>query len=247
MRSFLFHAVLTACILGAVSVSVDTDNSAESEVNTESDDAMSTSEDTSVATSDPVQNLRGAVMALAYSPDDMKKMSTTDILVNTLVSFAIWLVLFLICAAIYSRTMAIPELDMDRLRQSNLLASDGFKYHCCAWYQTPMLSLCACFVPGVPWADTMGAVRIMSYGMSLGIWILITALSMLTGGISWILLAGLFAYFRQQMRKKLDMQNEGMDCFCDYCLWLWCPCCTIVQEARQAFEVPVKALGRPLV
>jgi len=80
----------------------------------------------------------------------------------------------------------------------------------------------------------------------LGFWVAVliligvSLLDTLTGGMSWFFAAAMFTYFRQQIRKKFEMKNETIDVATDYLLWLCCPCCSTVQEARQTLEISAK-------
>lgn len=58
-------------------------------------------------------------------------------------------------------------------------------------------------------------------------------LSQLSLGFTSLVFLGLAVYFRQQMRQKYGMTNNGQICFLDCLTWWCCPCCAIAQEARQ--------------
>lgn len=58
-------------------------------------------------------------------------------------------------------------------------------------------------------------------------------LSQLSGGLTSLTLFGLAIYYRQQLRKQYGLDSGGRTWVMDCCSWLWCPCCSMAQEARQ--------------
>jgi len=186
----------------------------------------------------PAYRLRGTVMALEQRAEPQQDAGV--VLASAVASVFVWSVFFLAAAFLYKKTMGMSELDIEKYSESNSFKGEDFKHSVFLCHEAPKLCLCGFFCSGLPWADTMGVLGLIGFWMGLLLWVCAVFLDSLTGGISWLFMAAVFTYFRQQIRKKFEMKNETTDMVTDYALWVFCPCCSIVQEARQAQEVPTK-------
>lgn len=71
------------------------------------------------------------------------------------------------------------------------------------------------------------------------------AVSPYTGGLALLVMLCLVTYRRQQVRQLFGMNSGGMTTMGeDCCVYIFCSCCAIVQEARQLEEA--YAVGYPL-
>jgi len=186
----------------------------------------------------PAIRFRGALMALEHRAHQEPDSDT--VVTSTISSWVVSVLIFLLAALIYKKNMAIPERDMESFLASNNFKGEDFKHGVFSCLDEPKLSLCACFCGCVPWADSMDVLGFLGFWIAVLILIGVSLLDTLTGGISWFFAAAMFTYFRQQIRKKFEMKNETADVAKDYLLWLCCPCCSTVQEARQTREMPAK-------
>jgi Cys-rich protein (TIGR01571 family) len=96
----------------------------------------------------------------------------------------------------------------------------------------------ACFCPAVRWAGTVSAEE---EAPVLGFWaalLLVLALNLLgpvTNGATCLLLVPLAVYFRQRFRRHGgESAQTPTTVALDVLAWALCPCCALVQEAREA-------------
>jgi len=177
---------------------------------------------------------------MALEHNSHQEPDTDTVVASTMSSWVVSIFIFVLAAVIYKKNMAIPERDMDSFLASNSFKGEDFKHGVFSCLDEPKLSLCACCCGCLPWADSMDVLGFLGFWIAVLILIGVSLLDTLTGGISWLFAAAMFTYFRQQIRKKFEMKNETIDVAKDYLLWLCCPCCSAVQEARQTLEMPAK-------
>jgi len=188
----------------------------------------------------PALRLRGTILALQRRDDVTPDAGTT--FASAVSTFFVTAIIILVAAVIYKKTMAMPARDMEKYSETNDFKGQDFKHGVFSCFEEPKLCLCTFCCWGIPWADTMDVVGLIGFWVGLTICIGTIFLDTLTGGISWFFMAAVFTYFRQQIRKQFEMKNETTDLAIDYALWLCCPCCSVVQQARQALEVPEKII-----
>lgn len=97
----------------------------------------------------------------------------------------------------------------------------------------------SCCCGSIRWADTLQATGMLSFWLALAIFMFTVLLEAFTGGVvMWIVVALIFTYYRQELRKKFSMKNDGEDQIKDFGMWCCCACCAIAQEARHIKEAP---------
>merc|ERR550537_1909894 len=84
----------------------------------------------------------------------------------------------------------------------------------------------------------MDSVKLVGFWVAIALFMTLEILDMMTGITMWILVAVFFAYYRQELRKKLNMKNDSEDAIKDFAMWCCCACCAITQEARQVKDAP---------
>lgn len=101
--------------------------------------------------------------------------------------------------------------------------------------QSPEICLCACFCPGVRWADTMMLVNLLSILVGLGLVYAAFLLNIFAyaavvyGPFSIVL----FLYFRHKLREVFGMKAFTCETCCiDAIYIICCPWCAVAQEAR---------------
>jgi len=99
----------------------------------------------------------------------------------------------------------------------------------------PNICLCACFCPGLRWADTMNLAGFLEIGSALT---LVFFCALLNGFVNcWCTLGPctllLALYYRQKLREQLDIRSWSCaSCFADVLYLLCCPWCALAHEAR---------------
>lgn len=96
--------------------------------------------------------------------------------------------------------------------------------------------LWASFCPAIRWAGTVKLMGFMGFWIAFTICFGIELAASTTGDFAiWVVLAIVCAAMRQEMRVAYGMYRQGGWTYLqDFCLYCFCACCTIVQEARQA-------------
>lgn len=114
-----------------------------------------------------------------------------------------------------------------------------FRAGICQWYQRPDICLWAWCCPAIRWGDnmwTMGAFRSFWFAM-----VLFFGVHAMVGntldGMGILVLAILGAGYRQELRQRFQMTRQGGSTYAeDFCLYCWCMCCAVAQEARHVEE-----------
>jgi len=115
----------------------------------------------------------------------------------------------------------------DLFSTDHCLTSGGHHVNLCF-----MSWCCPCLRMADTWAKEPYPMMHTFWGALLLI-VCLTALSQLTFGLTTCISFVLCLYFRQKLRHQYGLQSGGMTWLGDCCVWLWCPCCAIAQEARQ--------------
>lgn len=110
---------------------------------------------------------------------------------------------------------------------------DTFEYPLFQCFNEPSLCLLSCCCAPVRWADTMDMAGLMSFVAGVAAFLVLYGLDFVSLPGSFIL-ACLCAFKRQKLRERFSITS----CTCgtileDFCTYLWCGPCAIVQEARQ--------------
>lgn len=161
-----------------------------------------------------------------------------------LIGSSVHFVFIAICALIWRQCgnlqiEAMPFDDEERV-------SNGFQFQLCdcgllsCSSHHMMTSFCAMCFSSIQWADTASSVG----ARFLPFWpaVLIFEILLLLGGASAcgsaLALLVLCIWCRQRIRSRYRMESGTCSTLCvDTCAWMLCPCCALVQEARQVKEV----------
>lgn len=156
-------------------------------------------------------------------------------LVRTMVAL-IQLIPFLIAALIYDKFRYQKNLFSQKPLQSSGGLSPHFSYSLFTCHQDWKICLLACCCFPLRWADTMEKAprgRLLRYWVAVLIIILLNALSPLLAGVTTIIALVVCTVMRQKLREQLWISFGGVSILEDCCVYLWCSCCAVVQEARQ--------------
>jgi len=148
-------------------------------------------------------------------------------------STAIWCTLVLVAAWRYKSRKRWPDPE-----QAGLLNSDSdFK----EWTSGPFecfqdIGICfwACMCPCIRWADNLEMVGVFRFWVGLSLFGNLLLLNSLASGLLlWFTGALCWMAFRQQLRRRFDMESDSADTlFNDWALYCFCCPCAIAQEAR---------------
>lgn len=103
-------------------------------------------------------------------------------------------------------------------------------FECC---DAPSLCLFSFLCAPVRWADTMRMIGFLNYFSALGLVIALTLIGFLTFGMGFIVLIGVMVMYRQQLQAKFNIRANASK---DLPSFIFCPWCSIAQEARQVEE-----------
>mmetsp|Transcript_49952 Transcript_49952/g.109125 ORF Transcript_49952/g.109125 Transcript_49952/m.109125 type:complete len:262 (+) Transcript_49952:136-921(+) len=113
------------------------------------------------------------------------------------------------------------------------LDSKQFAYGLCSCVEDPWLCFTSFLCTGCRWSDTMRMTGILAYVTGIYLWIGFTVLSFFGFLLAVLALAGVATYYRQEMRKKLGMDNGELTYITDCLSYAFCTCCAVAQDARQ--------------
>jgi len=158
-------------------------------------------------------------------------------------------VVTLVLAFFYWRHRKPPERQLDAVLDEGSFKAWRFGLFSC--FSEPEICLWACCCPAIRWADTMRQIGYLGFWMAFAVFFGISVVASATGAIAiWAVLAFVCAAMRQEMRLAYGMYEQGgCTYFEDFCLYCFCSCCTIIQEARQveeAYKVGYPIEVRPL-
>eukprot|EP00929_Paragymnodinium_shiwhaense_P114146 TRINITY_DN82480_c0_g1_i1.p1 TRINITY_DN82480_c0_g1~~TRINITY_DN82480_c0_g1_i1.p1 ORF type:complete len:398 (-),score=66.53 TRINITY_DN82480_c0_g1_i1:167-1360(-) len=173
------------------------------------------------------------------------KMSITDVLMQ---SFSY---ILLVCAVAYfyhQRKKDIPP-------QSLPYDGDEFTHSICNLmdsHEGGHICLCAWCCPAIRWAETASNVKVnlLSFWQALLIFLLLSVYAagmhsagyIELGSVFWIMLVIVAVWQRQKLRGVFGHgQGRLKTVALDTLTWICCPCCAIIQEAKEVEYVSVKS------
>jgi len=154
-------------------------------------------------------------------------------LVKFLVLMVIEIIIFIIIGYLYAKYKP-DDLILDAPRDIKSEELNSFKYGLLQCYQLPLFSLFTCCCPCARWADSTRMFGMLPFIWGMAWWWGFTdPTDVFWTLIGWVVLALVGTYYRQRMRRLFYMENSNGLCCLDWLGWCCCPCCSIVQEARQ--------------
>mmetsp|Transcript_59676 Transcript_59676/g.129238 ORF Transcript_59676/g.129238 Transcript_59676/m.129238 type:complete len:340 (+) Transcript_59676:104-1123(+) len=110
----------------------------------------------------------------------------------------------------------------------------------------PWIACCSCFCPCIRWADTLDSLGLVRYWTAVSIFLGLALQNIFVGGMMvWVVGALMCMSFRQQMRRRFNMDDGTWTHMMDCCLYCWCAPCAIAQEARHAEDAAKGDLEGP--
>jgi len=102
-------------------------------------------------------------------------------------------------------------------------------------HQRPDICLWSLCCPWVRWGDSMWTMGLFkTFWLPMVLYFVLVSFEAL--GVV-LFLALVCALYRQELRKKFEMARQGGITYLeDFCLYFWCSCCMVAQEARHVEE-----------
>jgi len=157
-------------------------------------------------------------------------------IVIIIVTAIVQTIVIAIIAYFYHKQYVVPaRRSGEPLPQDQLDAFKTFKHNTFACFDEPQMCLMSCLCPAMRWSQTVSMTGLIGFWAAIGMYLGSEFLTSVSGTVLpyWILL-GVMTYYRQQLRKMFDMNDQGGTTIVeDFCCFFWCPFCTVTQEARQ--------------
>jgi Cys-rich protein (TIGR01571 family) len=158
-------------------------------------------------------------------------------------SILLWAVLVMLAGLFYHHEKQHPpRLDPEgvnvSLHDRERLDRQRWRFGLLECTEVPLLCAFSFLCSPLRWADTMRMAGFMNYFSALALVVGLTVLGYLTLGIGFIALIAVAVHYRQLMRQKFDIRSQscGSTYTSDVLAFVFCPWCSIVQEARQLEE-----------
>jgi len=155
---------------------------------------------------------------------------------TNLSGMAVYILFMLIAGAVYVQVM---EKSVGSKVPEHMTREDEFQYgafECGDCDRDWQICLCSWCFEWVRWADTASNPQLQFIGFwpALAITTLLAAAATITFGATVLVLLLIVVFCRQRIRVAYGLpRGTFMLLAGDCCLWMWCPCCAIAQEARQ--------------
>jgi len=168
-------------------------------------------------------------------PDEATEVMAT--IIATIISISTWLLVVAGVAYFYKRSYLSAPVDVEKAQVA--FKDQGFVHGPFECHEDIEILAWSCFCGGIRWADTMQAISMLTFWVALALFMVTAVLDAFTGGLlMWIVVSVCFTYYRQEIRRKFLMKNDGEDQVKDFAMWCCCACCAIAQEARHIKEMP---------
>mmetsp|Transcript_93317 Transcript_93317/g.200260 ORF Transcript_93317/g.200260 Transcript_93317/m.200260 type:complete len:306 (+) Transcript_93317:99-1016(+) len=174
---------------------------------------------------------------MTIDPNEAEAEDLLTTLISTMISLSFWALLVGGVGFLYKQYYITPPVDIEKATAS--FKDQNFVHGPFSCFDDLEILAWSCCCGGIRWADTMQSIGVVTFWVGIALFMFTVILDTFTGGIlMWIVIAVIFTYYRQELRKKFSMKNEGEDQFKDFCMWCCCGVCAIAQEARHVKDLP---------
>lgn len=168
-------------------------------------------------------------------------------ILHTLIANMLYVLLVLTAAYVYRRYKT-EQSKVEIPASEGMWFTHGlFDFH--GFTEDTGICISACFCPGIRWADTvsMTKINLLKFWIALLIMLALAVLHVPTAGASGLVMLGVGVYFRQKLREAFGHDAKTPKTVALDCLtWCCCPCCAIVQEAREVENCQLTEKPRPI-
>lgn len=191
----------------------------------------------------PKRKATEPVQTPVSSPAEEKESARSWVMFTKITVYLLFIILFAFLYDKVRHNTAFPQVKGVDDHEA------GFSYGLFGCFQDLRLAVFSCMCPVLRWADTMDKSGNDSYGSLITYWkgialmATLYALNMYIGYVAMYPFLGLsFAtvllvvnvIYRQKLRRRYSILAGSFRTFAeDVGAWLCCPCCAMVQEARQ--------------
>jgi len=168
-----------------------------------------------------------------------------DFVKNGITYFFSYFILVMLVALIWIKCSYPPRSEVSYSERQN--NQTGFAYsifsreHCLGHHGS--VCFCAWCCAPLRLADTYSkkpSPIVKSFWAALVLIAVLGGLQQLTMGFTGLIMLCMVVFCRQQIRRKYGIERGGTTWCTDFISWIFCPCCTMAQEARQVdFVQPV--------
>lgn len=110
-----------------------------------------------------------------------------------------------------------------------------WRHQCWTCYEEPGTCMCALCCSCIRWAETISLLRgALSFWGALWLFMFLNLFRAFepVAALMYVVFVVMGVKYRQDIRVRFDLSQGGCSYFTDCLLWMCCPCCAIVQEAR---------------
>jgi len=198
-------------------------------------------------------HVEGGWLQRHVKPSGLHRMTVQDLFVLTpgevVATILIWGTLTTVCGYFFHKYRELPPVDPS-------LATEDERKKLSVWHvgvfgcmQDPRVCAMSVFCPAIRWSHTMSIVKVLSFWSAFAIFFGLSLANAFTAGsLFWIILSIVCAYYRTELKQKFGMETQGWKTYAeDCCLYCFCPCCLVAQEAlhvRQAARCDHPAVDR---
>jgi len=163
---------------------------------------------------------------------------------QALMSTLVYFVCGIFFAYIYVKVRnSLPAYFTPAPPQSARKSDKGFSNPLFGCFGDPKICILGTCCPAMRWANTLDnpdevGRKILPYWKAFFLFFTLGLLHIYTWGISSLMIVAMGVYYRQQLRKRFELESgSGSSIAQDILAWFCCLCCAIVQEARETKEV----------
>jgi len=171
---------------------------------------------------------------------ESRKQGLLNYVIKAFFSVLIWAALSMMLGLFYHHEKQHPpKLDPEgvnvSLHDRERLDRQRWRFGLFECLEVPSLCLFSVCCAPIRWADTMRMAGFMNFFSALVLVVGLTVLSSISLGLGFVGLVGAFIHFRHRMRQKFYIRGSE-SYMADVLAIVFCPWCSIVQEARQIEE-----------
>lgn len=159
-----------------------------------------------------------------------------------ILSVLLWAALTMLLGFYYNHEKPFPpKLDPEgvnvSLHDRERLDRQRWRFGLLDCVEVPSLCCFSFLCAPIRWADTMRMAGFMNFIPALALFVALTVLGSFTLGVGFVALGSVCVHYRHRMRQKFDIRSHLHGSYTsDVLALVFCPWCSVAQEARQIEE-----------